>query len=85
MLFDLLCTMFNQAGIILYTKYFNQYVWEEQLQVLGLPYFYLGKHSFTFIISLNTFLFQAFFFLGIGIGISITVFICEQLFVKYYV
>ena len=35
----------KQAGLLLYTKEFTQYVWEEELIVLTLPYFYLGIYD----------------------------------------
>ena len=37
-----------KAGLLMYTKEFEQFVWEEELQVLELRHFYLGKHSFAF-------------------------------------
>ena len=43
----------NQAGLIFHTKYFEQFVWEEQVVVLGLPYFYLGNKFFAFIHLVN--------------------------------
>ena len=29
----------------MHTKEFRKFVWEEELKVLGMPHFYLGKHS----------------------------------------
>ena len=40
----ILCLVLK-AGILMYTKEFEQFVWEEELQVLKLPHFYLGKLS----------------------------------------
>ena len=34
----------KQAGLIMYYKEFEQFVWEEEWQVLTMPYFYLGKY-----------------------------------------
>ena len=34
------------------TKDFENYVWEEELVILTLPYFSLGKHIYTFVIDL---------------------------------
>ena len=62
------------------TKKFNTFVWEEELQSLGMPYFYLGIKTFiisSFVYFLHI-LFTAFIFLGIGKVISIIVFICEK-------
>ena len=62
------------------TKKFEQFVWEEELKVLGIEYFFIGKHfnSKTVIFyKILTFLFAALIFLGIGTAISMVAFICE--------
>ena len=56
----------------------DPFVWNEELKVLGIEYFYLGKHSFSKFIILYI-LFPALIFLGIGIVISSIVFIGENL------
>ena len=74
--------LFEQAGLLILTKDFNQFVWEEEVQVLGLPQFYLGDYSIYllchFIYTVHV-LFQALFLLGVGSGLSVIVFICEEL------
>ena len=65
------------------TKGFAKFVWEENVEELKMPHFYLGKHSLsTFLFLTLKFVFLAFIFLGIGSAISIIVFCCEKLFVK---
>lgn len=36
----------DQAGLVIYTKPFNSFAWEEESKILGLPYFYLGINLF---------------------------------------
>ena len=36
---------FKQAGLLMDTKKWELYEWEEELKVLGLEYFYIGKNS----------------------------------------
>merc|ERR1711911_70650 len=43
---------FEQAGIIMHTKRFEDFVWEEEVFVLGMPYFYIGKYCFASNISM---------------------------------
>ena len=45
----------------MYTKDFSQLSWEreEELQVLGLPYFYFGKYLFPFLYSFKFILFYS--------------------------
>lgn len=64
------------------TKLFEKFAWEENVQNLGMPHFYLGKLSFSKFV-LYIFLFPAFIFLGIGTAISIMVFICEKVEKKF--
>ena len=67
------------------TKGFAKFVWEENVEKLKMPHFYLGKNILLVnICSLHTlkFVFLAFIFLGIGSALSIIVFFCEKLFVK---
>jgi len=33
---------FTHAGLLLISKQFTQFVWEEELQILGMPHFYLA-------------------------------------------
>ena len=55
---------------------FNQFVWEEEAKVLGLPHFFLGKfHCPKFVL---TYYIPAFIFLGIGSLMSFIVFILEK-------
>ena len=64
------------------TKEFAKFVWEENVKVLGMSHFYLGKHSVSKFVLYYYFLFTGFIFLGIGSVISIIVFICEKVCVK---
>ena len=86
----------KQAGLLLYTKEFTNFVWEEKWIVLDMQYFYFRKSSFPFCWSLKSYLyiyiyiygiitFSAFIILGIGSGVSLIVFMLEHLFVKYNV
>ena len=76
----LLTFIFEQAGILMHTKNFVQYVWEEKPVVLTLPYFSLGEIQLIFMFApFMSKLFVAFFFLGVGIGLSTFVLICEHL------
>ena len=61
----------------MYQKQFPKFVWEEELQKLAMPHFYLGKDLFYPFSSY--FSFPALIILGTGSGISIIVFICEKL------
>ena len=63
----------------MYQKQFPKFVWEEQLQKLAMPHFYLGKDPLFFFSSYLSF--TAFIILGTGSGISFILFICEQLIV----
>ena len=40
----LLTLTFEQAGLLLYAKEFQQFVWEEEWKVLDMPYFYFRKY-----------------------------------------
>ena len=75
-----------QAGLLMHTKEFATLVWEENVKTLGMPHFYLGKHSSKLHLSKLVLyfylLFPAFVFLGIGSVISIIVFNCEKVFDK---
>ena len=62
----------------MHTKQFEQFTWEENVQNLGMPHFYLGKLSISKFVLYIYFLFPAFIFLGIGTAISIIVFIFEK-------
>ena len=63
----------------MHTKEFGKFVWEEELKVLGMPFFYLGKHLLSkFIILYINILIPGFTILGLGCLISITTFICEK-------
>ena len=62
----------------MYSKGWEQFAWEENVQKLGMPHFYLGKHSLTKLVLYFYILFPALIFLGIGSVISIIVFICEK-------
>ena len=42
LMFNLLTFSFEQAGLLMHSKKFFQYVWEEKPVVLTLPYFSLG-------------------------------------------
>ena len=68
----------------MHTKGFAKFVWEENVQKLGMPHFYLGKNSLSKFAFYCYFLFLAFIFLGIGSVISIIVFICEKVCVKFF-
>ena len=71
----------TQAGLLVFRKQFGSYVWEEELKVLGLPYFYLGDYFLSKFVNLYIIffiLFPALIFLLIGSAISIIVFICEN-------
>ena len=75
--------LFLQAGLQIFKKDFNPFVWEEEVQVLRLPHFYLGKFNLnTLSFNILHFLFQALFLLVIGSGVSVIAFICEQLLYK---
>ena len=72
----------EQAGLLMYQKQFPKFVWEEELQKLKLPHFYLGKDlkiNFVLFPFSSYFSLAAFIILGTGCGISFIVFICEQL------
>ena len=60
----------------MHTKKWELFEWEEELKVLGLEYFYIGKHFYFIFVNL-TFLYPAFIFLGIGSAISMVAFFCE--------
>ena len=63
-------------------KEWELFVWEEELKVLGIEYFYIGQNFKTYFINFSSvfsFLFLAFIFLGIGGVVSIIAFICEKL------
>ena len=66
----------------MYTKEWKLFAWEEELKVLGLEYFYIGKHFWSKVVNFYfkkfTCLFPAFIFLGIGSALSIIAFICEK-------
>ena len=50
----------------MYTKEFHPFVWEEELQKLSMPHFYLGIFSYILLFNFLTFilfLFQHLFFL----------------------
>ena len=66
------------------TKEFAKFFWEENVQALGMPHFYLGKqkHSLSKFVHLLLLLFLAFIFLGFGSVMAIIVFICEKVCVK---
>ena len=53
------------------------------MRSLGMPHFYLGKHSLSKFVLYYYFLIPAFIFLGIGIVMSIIVFICEKVYVNF--
>ena len=66
-------------------KEFAKFVWEKEMQNLGMPHFYLGKNLLLkFVLYYNYFLFPAFIFLGFGGVLSIIVFICEKVSVKFF-
>ena len=64
------------------TKQFNQFVWKENVQILGMPHFYLGKNVVNIGFIFFIYLIAAFMFLGSGSVISIIVFVCENLRIK---
>ena len=64
----------------MYIKHFAKFVWEEEVQALGMPHFYLGKHSFSKFLLYFYILFPAFIFLGIGSVLSFIMFFCELVF-----
>ena len=66
----------------MYTKNFDQFVWEENVQILGMPHFYLGKNVVNICFIFFIYLIPAFIFLGSGSVISIIVFVCENLRIK---
>ena len=66
----------------MYTKGFPKFVWEENVKALGMPHFYLGKHSLSKFVHLLILLFLAFIILGIGSVIAIIAFICEKYVLK---
>ena len=70
---------FRQAGLVIHRLNLPKFVWEEDLEVLGMPHFYLGTFIYT-LRSYENIRFLAFFILGIGIGFSTILFICEHLF-----
>ena len=64
------------------TKEFPKFVWEENVQALGMPHFYLGKHKHSlskFVLYLY-FLFPALIILGIGSLLAIIAFIFEKIY-----
>ena len=64
----------------MHEKEWELFVWEEELKVLGIEYFIIGKHFYSKFVNfyqLLTFLFAALIFLGIGTAISMVAFICE--------
>ena len=42
----------------MYTKKLGQFVWEQNVQNLGMPHFHLGKHSLSDFCLSSTFYFQ---------------------------
>ena len=40
----LLTLTFEQAGLLIYAKDFQQFVWEEEVKILDMPYFYFRKY-----------------------------------------
>ena len=60
----------------MHSKKWELFEWEEELQVLGLEYFYIGK-NLSNLKQMLTFFFAALIFLGFGSAISIIIFICE--------
>ena len=57
-------------------KEWELFVWEEELKVLGIEYFYIGQ-NLSILKQMFIFLFPALIFLGFGSAISILAFICE--------
>ena len=64
------------------TEEFKNFVWEEEVIVLDMPYFYFRKYSFPIWSLISNFFFSAFIILGFGSVVSLIVFILEQLFAK---
>ena len=63
----------------MYTKEFDKFVWEEGVEALGLPHFFLGKLELSSTLFLDFYILcPAFIFLGIGSVLSTIVFICEN-------
>ena len=68
----------EQAGLLKLSKNFPPFVYEEELRVLGMPYFYLGTFDYILIIFILR-KFSAYYFLGVGLALSTILFICENL------
>ena len=49
----LLTLTFEQAGLLLYAKEFQQFVWEEEWKVLDMPYFYFRKYWIPICLNCN--------------------------------
>ena len=69
----------------IYSQEWPLFEWKEEIQILGMPHFYLGINIHLTDILLVSILYfiSAFIFLGIGSGVALTVFICE-LFMKIF-
>ena len=65
------------------SKKFGKFVWEEEVQALGMPHFFLGRHLVSKFVPYFYILSPAFIFLGIGSVLSIIVLICEKVFSKH--
>ena len=68
----------------MHQKGFAKFVWEESVQALGMPHFYLGKYKYLLskFVHVLLLLFLAFIVLGFGSLMAIIVFICEKVCVK---
>ena len=64
--------------MLLYTKEFPLYVWEEEVEQLKIPHFHFCNKVLLYT-SEHRLIVPAFFILGAGTGIATLVFICELL------
>ena len=59
--------LFEKAGLLMFTKEFNPFVWEEELKILDLSYFYLGINNINFLKSNDWVDFKHFSSLELGL------------------
>ena len=54
----------KQAGLLMYSKEFEKFVYEVESKVLEMPHFYLGKHHFVIKLIIYESFFKHIFFLA---------------------